>query len=487
MVYYDSLLCSKNMSTTKKIAHNTAVQLVGRIISTALGLLAVAIMTRTLGVEKFGWYVTATGFLQFIGIISDFGFTVTTANMLAEPHFNKTKLFNTLFTWRLITAFIFQAAAPLIILFFPYPPEVKTAVLITSLSFFAIALNQVFIGYYQANLRTYIQTIGEVLGRIVLVVGVAIVGFTDHNFLAVMSVITLASIVNTVVLIAKHAEVRFSFDIEITYAIARKMWPTALSVIFNAFYLQGDRVILPLFVGPSVIAYYGAAYRVLDITIQLAAMIMGILMPLVTFAWSRQNLPEFKKYYQLSLDLVAFFLIPITVGIFVLHTPLMTFIAGPEFSGAASVLTWLSISIFGTCFGMAFGHVCLAINRQKEALFIYASDAVFSVIGYFIFIPRYGALGAIGVTIFSEFYAGFLLLALAMYYTRFAPRLYTFAKIVLASLIMGLIIFYARFSPLPVSLLLGITVYTLTAFGLKVISKTTLRDILTREKIVKLN
>jgi O-antigen/teichoic acid export membrane protein len=161
------------MTTTKKIAHNTAIQLVGKVISTVLGLIAVAIMTRTLGVEKFGWYVTATGFLQFIGIISDFGFTVTTANMLAEPAFDKSKLFNTLFTWRLITAFVFQAAAPFLILFFPYPPEVKTAVLVMSVSFFAIALNQVFIGYYQANLRTHIQTIGEVLGRIILVVGVA--------------------------------------------------------------------------------------------------------------------------------------------------------------------------------------------------------------------------------------------------------------------------------------------------------------------------
>lgn len=487
MVYYALLLCPKNMSTTKKIAHNTAIQLVGRIVSTALGLVAVAIMTRTLGVEKFGWYVTATGFLQFIGIISDFGFTVTTANMLAEPNFDKTKLFNTLFTWRLITAFVFQAAAPLLILFFPYPPEVKTAVLITSLSFFAIALNQVFIGYYQANLRTHIQTIGEVLGRIVLVVGVAVVGFTDHSFLLVMGVITLASIVNTLFLITKHAEVQFSFDRVITKAIAYKMWPTALSVIFNAFYLQGDRVILPLFVSQSVVAYYGAAYRVLDITIQLAAMIMGILMPLVTFAWSRQNLVEFKKYYQLSLDLVAFFLIPITVGIFVLHVPLMTFIAGPEFTGAASVLTWLSISIFGICFGMAFGHVCLAINRQKEALFIYASDAVLSIVGYFIFIPRYGALGAIGVTIFSEFYAGFLLLLLAMHYTRFTPRLFTFSKIVLSSIIMGTVIYYFQSLPLPVSLLLGICTYTLAVFGLKVISKTTLQDILTREKIVELN
>ncbi len=473
------------MSTTQKIAHNTAVQLVGKIASTILGLVAVAIMTRTLGAEKFGWYVTATGFLQFIGILSDFGFTVTTANMLAEPAFDKTKLFNTIFTWRVITALIFHLAAPALILFFPYPPEVKTAVLIASLSFFAIAINQVFIGYYQANLRTHIQTIGEVVGRIILVAGVGFIGITSKNFLAVMGAITLASLANTTYLIWKHGHTSFSLDPLITRALASKMWPTALAVIFNALYLQGDRVILPLFVSQTAVGFYGAAYRVLDIAIQLAAMIMGILMPLVTFAWTRQNLEDFKKYYQLSLDLVAFFLIPITVGIFVLHTPLMRFIAGSEFDGAASILTLLSISIFGTCFGMAFGHVCLAINRQRQALFIYASDAILSIIGYLIFIPRYGVYGAIGVTIFSEFYAGILLWGLAIYHTRFSPRLGTFFKIAFASIVMGAGLTMTKNLPLPASLAIGTVVYGIGALALKVIPWNLVQQILGREKIVK--
>lgn len=109
------------MSQTKQIYQNTLIQLVGKIISTILGLAVVAIMTRSLGVEKFGWYVTATGFLQFIGIFCDFGFTVVSANMLSRPDFDKKSLFNNLFTWRLITALVFQGLFPIAIMFFPYP------------------------------------------------------------------------------------------------------------------------------------------------------------------------------------------------------------------------------------------------------------------------------------------------------------------------------------------------------------------------------
>ncbi len=159
------------MTIKRQIAHNTIIQLTGKVISTILGLLTIFLVIRSLGAEKFGWYTTAIGFLQFIGIFSDFGFTITTANMLAEPKFDKEKLLNNLFTIRIATAAFFQCIAPLIFLFFPYPIEVKIAVAITSLSFFAISTNHVFTGYFQNKLKTQIITVGELLGRIILLIG----------------------------------------------------------------------------------------------------------------------------------------------------------------------------------------------------------------------------------------------------------------------------------------------------------------------------
>lgn len=120
------------MSFTRAVAHNTAVQLVGKVVSTALGLVALALLARYLGLERYGWYATATGWLQFVGIICDFGFTVTISNMLAEPKFGKRAVLNTVFTWRLITAFVIHGLAPFIFLFFPYPAPVKLAVFIFS-------------------------------------------------------------------------------------------------------------------------------------------------------------------------------------------------------------------------------------------------------------------------------------------------------------------------------------------------------------------
>lgn len=466
------------MSLAHAIAKNTSIQILGKALSTLLGLIAVAIMTRALGVEKFGWYVTATGFLQFVGILSDFGFIVTTANMLSEPSFDKQKLLNNLFTWRFLTAFLFQLLAPLLILFFPYPLPIKIAASIISVSFFCISLNNVFIGYCQANLKMIIQTSGEVLGRIVLVLGLILIASGKYGFLPMMAIITLASIAYTAYLIYKSPRVRFEIDAVISKAIYRKIWPTAVTVIFNSFYLQGDRVILPLYVSQTDVGLYGAAYRVLDIITQSSAMIMGIMMPLVTFAWSRNLIDDFKKRCQLSFDLVALFLMPMMMGIIALATPIMKLVGGKEFAGSGSILQFLAIAILGLSFGNIFGYINLAINRQRQAIWIYASNAVLTIIAYFILIPRLGMYGAAWSTIFSEIYAGILLMFLANHYSACMPKFKTFFKILLASLLMAAILYKLQFLNIIISILLGVVIYGVLIFVFRIISKKTIKEIL---------
>lgn len=474
------------MSTKKLIAKNTLVQIIGKTVSTGLALAAVGIMTRTLGVEKFGWYVTAAGFLQFIGILSDFGFTAITAKMLSEPNLDKTKLLNNLFTWRFLTALLFQGMAPFIILLFPYPAPIKMAVAIMSLSFFAISVNQIFIGYCQSALKMAFQVAGEILGRIILVSGLLMVAAKNYGFLPAMAVITLASVTYTFYLWRQSPGVKFSIDKDISKIIFQKIWPTAITVIFNAFYLQGDRVILPLYTAQTDVALYGAAYRIIDVVAQSAWMIMGVMMPLVTFAWSRNLTEEFKKKYQMSLDLVTLFLMPMIAGILVVANSIMSLIGGAEFENLENpgrILQVLSIAILGIAFGNIFGYMALAIERQRQAIWIYFSDAILTTIAYFVLIPRYGMYGAAVAAIFAEIYAGLGLMILANHYAKFTPHFKTLGKIILASTIMGSIIY--KLQPLNSSaslniiltIILGSGIYTALVFGLKIISKQTFLEV----------
>lgn len=471
------------MSLTRQIAHNTITQIVGKIISTLFGLWAISMLTHYLGVEKFGWYITTNAFLQFIGIMIDFGSIVVTAQMLSEPFHDKEKLFKNLFAFRFFTALIFFGLAPFITIFFPYPPEVKIAIIIASIAYLTTALNQVFVGLYQTKLKMYFYSAMEVVGRILLVAGIWFMILIDAGFMPIIIVATLASVIQTLLILInvnRETKIGFAFDWNIWQDIIKKMWPIALSIIFNVVYLKGDLVLLSVYVSQTEVGLYGFAYRVLDIITQSAMMIMGTLMPLLAFAWSRQQKHEFKKYYQQAFDIMMLFAIPMMFGAITLSSQIIHFIAGSKFAASAGILSILAIAVFGVFLGAVFGHTAVAINRQKETLWIYISNAIITLIGYLIFIPTYGMYGAAWMSVFSELYAGILLFFTISHYTKEKIQFKTTFKIIFASLVMCFALLLLKQVHILISIAIGMIVYGTIVLLTKIVSQKTINEILNR-------
>ncbi len=473
------------MESHHHLAKTTTIQLAAKLVSTLLGLIATLLMLRLLGPERLGWYTIASGYLQFIGIAGDFGFMLVTSTMLSEPAFDKTKVFNTMFSWRLITAVVLQGLAPLGFLLFSYRQPIPTAVAILSVSFFAVQLNQIFAGYFQAKLQNHIPLIGEVLSRIILLVG--LLAFQqqfdvrwagESLFLPLVWLITGASVANSIYLFIRHGFFKLELDRAISRALFTKTWPTALCIIFNAIYLQGDKVILPLYEKSAyLVGLYGASYRVIDIITQIAAMLMATLLPLLTFHWSRGLKKEFEGYVQLSIEIMALLLLPMVGGLIALGTPIMSFV-GPAYSGGGPLLSWLSLAIIGIWLGTTFGHIALAINRQRQATYIFAGVAVLSLAGYFYFIPRNGLWGAVGVSVAAEALAGGALSLLVWKYSSIKLSFGRLSNIFLAAALMTALVYRLPIHNLAARILAGAAIYLSFLYMFQVITPSIVRDFL---------
>jgi len=469
------------MSKTKAVAHNTIIQFAGKAVSTALGLVAVAMMTRYLGQTKFGWYTTTIAFLQFIGIIVDFGMTPVTGQMLSEPEYDNKNLLKNILGFRLVTAGLAFGIAPIIVLFFPYPLEVKVAVSFTNISFLAISMRQVLTGFYQKKLKMYVQAIGEVLGRLVLVGGVFTLIYLGSSFLPFMIVVTSASIVYTCFLFWyawKQGYGGLAYDKKIWKDITIKMWPLAISIMFNVIYLKGDTVILSLFESQDKVGIYGAAYKVIDILTESAMMMMGLLLPLLTYAWSRGMVDEFRRRFQKSFDLMMALGIPMVVGAILLAEKIMRLVAGSKFGASSTPLKILALAVFGVFLGATFSHAAVAMNKQKQTLWVYISDAILTLIGYLIFVPTYGMLGAAWMSVFSELYAGIFLYFTVRKFVDLKLTFTTLFKIIIASAIMGLSLWLLPDWHVLILVPVGGIIYSIVLFTIGGISKQTIKEVI---------
>ncbi len=199
---------------------------------------------------------------------------------------------------------------------------------------------------------------------------------------------------------------------------------------------------------------------------------------MLTFAWSRNNKEAFFKQYQQAFDIMMLFALPVTVGTIMLAKPIILLVAGAEFIGSVLPLQILSIAVFGVYLGAVFGHTAVAINKQKETMWIYISNAFISLIIYLILIPRFGMIGAAITTVFSEIYAGSLLFAVMRKHTKHRFNLKTFYKIIFSTLIMAGFVYITPNIHVFAVALIGAVIYGATIIITQAVSFNTIKSVL---------
>ncbi len=466
---------------TRSIAHNTGIQLAGRMVGTLCGLVSVAILTRYLGTSGYGAFTTVTGFLQFVGIVVDLGFTLTTVQMISEPNADEPRIVGNIFTLRLVSAILFFGFSSLLVWIFPYPLMVKWGVVAGSLAFLAMTQSQVLVGVFQRHLKMARAAFAEVVGRVVLLVGVAMVAMNHGSFAGIIWALVIANAVQLALTIAfaeRLTPFRLRFDRSVLKHILHRTWPIGLSIAFNLVYLKGDVMILSLFRSQSEVGLYGAAYKVLDIVTVIPMMFMGLVLPTLVAAWTDRDSEKFKRRFQKAFDFLILLALPMVAGALVLGRDIMTFVAGVTFRRSGDLLAILIIAAGAVFVSGLYGHTVVAIGKQRASVWGYAIDAILSVIAYLIFIPRFGASGAAWVTVFSEVFIAAYTAILVIKSTRVLPSLGLFGKALFATAFMTLVLYAVPHVHVLVAVLIGAIAYGVFLLVLRAITKETIRELI---------
>ncbi|MBD3360052.1 MAG: oligosaccharide flippase family protein, partial [Candidatus Buchananbacteria bacterium] len=452
------------MSLTQKVAQNTIIQLGGKILSIFIGVITISIMARYLGKIGFGQYSTIMAYLQFFGILVDLGLALTVVRLIADPKYEQTKIFNNVFTLRFFSAIIFLGLAPLVIIFFPYDNLVKLGVAVTTLSFFFLSLTQILIGLFQKELRMDKVTISENAGRIILLLLVIAFAYLDKGLLWIMAAVVFGSLTTFLFnyfFALRFVKIKFAFDWSIWRKIIKLTWPIAISIAFNLVYFKADTLILSLVRSQAEVGIYGAPYRVLEIMTNFVYMFMGIIFPILTLYWAEKNWEKFKDIFQKTFDFLVIMAVPMIFGTLFVAKDLMLLIAGPEFAESGLVL---KIIIFATAIifiNSLFGYSIVVINKQKQMVLAYIFVAIVSLVGYLIFIPKYGYLGAAGFTIIAEALIFLFNFIVTTQTTKYMPKLKIFSKVIAASLVMSLVLYLLQGQHVILLIILASIVYLL--------------------------
>jgi len=476
-------------SLKRQLALNTGVQIAGKVISTGLGIGIIGFMTRTLGTSGFGAYSIANAFLQIFALLLDLGMNVTQVAMLGEctgDEKREHRITSAFFTLRLLLAIaVLGVLAPIVAFIFPYPLELKIAIIALSGSFFFPTLNQVVMGAEQRHLKMHAAAFAENIGRLIVLAGLIYAQTANWTLIPIMWLITLGSFGNffTNILFArKFAYFGWNWDPAFWKNILSRSWPVGLSIAFGLLYFKADTIILSLYRSQAEVGIYGAAYRILEILITVPFMYAGVLLPILSGAWAKKEKEKFTKLISASIDVMVMMLVPMIVGTWLLGTRLITAVTGPEFASAGPVLSILIVAIGAIYLNTIFSHAVVALDKQRQMISVYAITAIVAVICYFLLIPSYGMWAAAWVTVASETIVGIGSLIVTR---KLVPVGYKI-KVTLASIaaagVMAGGIWFVRDAFLPIPVVIAVILYALSLLLFGGVSKETLSEILNFKK-----
>lgn len=473
------------MTLETKIAKNTIVQILGRGIAVGIALITLGIMTRYLGTEGYGGYVTILAFLQVFAILADLGLQMTSVQSISANGIDERKVLSNIFTLRFLSALSALILAPLIVLLFPYPTSIKIGIVVTALAFFFGSFTSILTGVFQKYLIMGKVALADIVNKIVILLLTLTTVYFNLGLPGILFALIAGNLVQFLIIFyfsQKLIKISWQIDLNLWKKTLTKTLPLAATIALNLLYFKGDTVILSVFRSQAEVGLYGAPYKILEVLINLIYLFLGLLLPLMTLHYTSNNWQKLKKIIQMGFDVLMIISIPLIFGGLFLGPALMAFVAGSEFIISGQILKILIPATVAIFFAALFGFLIVAANRQKQVVKFYFINAVFSLIAYLIFIPKYGFWAAAIITVLSEIF----ILISAIYVTRkffkFKPDLALTKKSLISAFVMSLVLYFISDYHVLISLSLGSLTYFAVFYLLKGFSKEMIMEMVNTKK-----
>ncbi len=388
----------------KNTLGNTIIAFSFRIIGTIISIVYLAVLTRYLGLENFGYYSGALAYIYIFSFLADLGLYNLMIREISHSAADENKISSNIFTLRLVALFISLSIGATIIWLTDFNIIMKVAVVISSFHFLFLGAAQPLIGIFQKHLRIIWYSGSEVFSRALQLGLLFLVIYLKGGILGAISILSIGGLVAFIIMLIglrNLVKIRLRFDFSYWKWVLRETWPMAAIVIFASIYFKIDEVMLSFLKTPTDVGIYGAGYKIVQSLVFFPAMFVGFLMPKLSF-YSDKDLDKFKFIFQYGFKILILMATPIAIGLYFRADDIMALIAGKEFLISGQVLQILSLAIFMIFLGQLFAQSAIALGKQKQLALIYFSGMVFNVIANLILIPYFSYIGASVTTFVTE-------------------------------------------------------------------------------------
>lgn len=401
------------MNLSQKVALNTAVQIISKIITVGFALLTTILLTGYLGKEGYGDYIYIITLAIIFGSLADWGTATIGVREVAKAKENQGKLLGNVFILRLGLSFLAIVLLFAFSFFLPIqtqnPLLLRRMIRIATLIVFLVATKASFGIIFQSRLEMQKAAIADVVTSLLIFSFSWYVIQKGLGLGPLVWAVVWASGVAVVIagiLALKTARYVFRIDKKIMMELIRESLPMGAILLMFTMDNKIDTVMLGAIKGSGAVGIYAIPYRIYDVLILGAAFLMNALLPVISqYSDLERWKDKLRQIYQKAFDIL--FLMGSAGLVFILiFAPLLvrflTWQRFGEFGDSVTVLRILVLAMFIAYFNHLTGYTIVALGRQRPYFFVAFGALIFNVMANLIAIPRFSYYGAAGVTVLTE-------------------------------------------------------------------------------------
>jgi O-antigen/teichoic acid export membrane protein len=378
----------------------TTILLAGRTLGYALSLLNSVVLARTLGVERLGAYAYAMGVTALFGLLPNMGIsTVVTRTIAREPDAGAGMVASAIRLQMLLAVGVL-ILVPSFAAVLPGQP--------VPLGYVALAAAQLAVGTMSwpylavlagrarydritvAELASGLAGTATLIGAAALHGGVAAFLWA-HILAAGLAAVGARWIATPFISVGGRERLPLS-------TLLREATPFGATAAVQGLYTRLDSVMLGQMASRTTLGLYSAAYKAINLAVYFGSTVAGPLFPLMAQE-PRLGTPLAYRRAVRALGVTGPAMALTFSG---LAAPLLHLLFGADYAAAAPILVILAWSAAANWLYAPLGIALQARGHERLWLASLILGTVVNAMGNLWAIPRWGGVGAAGVTLASE-------------------------------------------------------------------------------------
>jgi len=363
-------------------------------------------------------------------------------------------------------------------------PAVKTPLLYASFAMTLMYLSNPFIAALSSHEKMHLSGLAGGLASISNAIFIFIsisLKFTLPQIILMLGASNVLSALVSGFLCVKYAvKPDFTLDAGILKKMIIMSLPFAAMGLFNYMYEKVNVLILFSMKGAVEAGYYGGAAKVIEILNAFVVAIMAPVYPRLSVIINTESKEKAVRVINLSVKYLAFAAAPCALFVSALSSDWTNLLLGAKFQHSAPALALLIWTIFLMCMHIIPGYALNSARLTKLVTLVYGINIILNLI----LIPKYQALGAAYVSLFTQLFTAIAQVIIAIRIFHFKPQwTMTFRVLLFAALVVVLGMLSMRIGNKLLGYVILLAVSTLTAFAVGLIDlKSLIKLVLNREQ-----